>query len=118
MFRLTAALLIAGCAHATPIAPDPLRAYGNPQNALVACLDLQDHIVSLYADEWLAENNEQLTPEEYRWFQQSWKDEVAKQGGFDRFDASCAASITPDKYSCGMRARTVDSALACVTKGG
>jgi hypothetical protein len=80
----------------------------------LACLDLRDHIVALYADEYVEDQGLELTKTERDAFRSSWAEELAKKGTFERFEQSCFLSLTPRKYQCGMASQTTDGLVACM----
>jgi uroporphyrinogen-III decarboxylase len=104
---------LAGCAaraaHEAPAAQFP-----NEEQKLLACLDLQDHIVDLYAREYVEHQGIALTSTERVAFRDGWAEELAKRGTFDRFEQSCFYSLTPNKYECGMQSSTTGGLVACM----
>jgi hypothetical protein len=114
-------LLIAlvGCASTRTIAPSsaPDRdhtAFSTEEQRLVACLDLQDHIVDLYADEYVSTQGLSLNPVERVAFRDGWAEELAKRGTFERFEQSCFLGVTPRKYECGMQSHSTGGLVACM----
>jgi hypothetical protein len=104
---------LAGCAahdHAEARAPQ----FPNEEQKLLACLDLQDHIVDLYAREYVEHEGISLTSTEKVAFRDGWAEELAKRGTFDRFEQSCFYSLTPNKYECGMQSSTTGGLVACM----
>jgi hypothetical protein len=79
-----------------------------------ACLDLRDHIVDLYADDYLEKQSADLSPLERVAFSAGWRQELAKSGTFDRFEATCFAGLTPAKFRCGMASTKSDALVACM----
>ena len=67
------------------------------EQKLLACLDLQDHIVDLYAREYVEHEGISLTSTEKVAFRDGWAEELAKRGTFDRFEQSCFYSLTPEQ---------------------
>jgi hypothetical protein len=88
--------------------------FANEEQKLLACLDLQDHIVDLYADEYVAREGLAMSPIERTAFRDGWAEELAKRGTFERFEQSCFYGVTPRKYRCGMQSRTTDGLVACM----
>lgn len=80
----------------------------------MACLDLRDHIVDLYADEYVSREGLSMSQQERSAFRDGWAEELAKRGTFDRFEQSCFLSLTPSKYRCGMASQTTDGLVACM----
>lgn len=80
----------------------------------MACLDLQDHIVNLYADAYVEEQGLSMSGSERVAFRHGWAEELARKGTFDRFEQSCFYGLTPRKYACGMESRTTDGLSACM----
>lgn len=114
------ALMVAGCAAArtggVPQAPREPE-FANEQAKMLACLDLRDHIVDLYASEYVEREGLAMSPVERSVFRDGWAEELAKRGTFDRFDESCFTSLTPAKYTCGMASRTTGRLVACMKLG-
>jgi hypothetical protein len=116
---LALVVAIAGCAARTPPEAKSAAHVGSPQFATevqkqLACLDLRDHIVSLYADEYVEEQGLELTRDERNAFRSGWAEELAKKGTFERFEQSCFFSLTPQKYQCGMASQSTDGLVACM----
>ncbi|MDP9034783.1 MAG: hypothetical protein M3O50_08230 [Myxococcota bacterium] len=89
-------------------------AFANEEQKLLACLDLRDHIVDLYASEYVANERLTLTARERVAFRDGWAEELAKRGTFERFEQSCSDSLTPNRYRCGMASHTTDGLVACM----
>ena len=106
-------LALVSCAHATPVA-SPRVTFPTDEARLSACLDLRDHIVDLYVDDYLAEHNASLSPLDHEAFTVGWREELAKRGTFDRFEQTCFAGLTPGKLRCGMAAKAPDALEACM----
>ncbi len=84
------------------------------EQKILACLDLQDHIVDLYTSEYVEHEGVSLTSTEKVAFRDGWAEELAKRGTFDRFEQSCFYSLTPHKYECGMQSSTTGGLVACM----
>lgn len=84
------------------------------EQKLMACLDLRDHIVELYADEYVSEQGLAMNRAERAAFRAGWAEELARKGTFERFEQSCFYSLTPRKYRCGMASQTTDGLVACM----
>ncbi len=84
------------------------------EQRLLACLDLRDHIVELYADEYVSREGISMSRQERVAFRDGWAEELAKRGTFDRFEQSCFYSLTPSKYHCGMASQSTDGLVACM----
>lgn len=84
------------------------------EQRLMACLDLRDHIVTIYADEYVEQQGLELSANERAAFRNGWAEEIAKKGTFERFERSCFFSLTPRKYRCGMASQTADGLVACM----
>lgn len=80
----------------------------------MACLDLRDHIVALYADEYVDEQGLAMSRTERAAFRDGWAQELARKGTFDRFEQSCFYGLTPRKYQCGMASSSTDGLTACL----
>jgi hypothetical protein len=107
------ALLLAGCAtHGG--GPAKSANFTNDEQKILACLDLQDHIVDLYAKEYVSHEGIVLTSPERVAFRDGWAEELAKRGTFDRFEQSCFYSLTPNKYECGMQSKSTGGLVACM----
>jgi hypothetical protein len=114
---LAIALALIGCAPRTQAkgphsARDP--AFANEEQKLLACLDLRDHIVDLYATEYVVREGLEMSQQERTAFRDGWAEELAKRGTFDRFEQSCFFSLTPRRYECGMASQTTDGLVACM----
>jgi hypothetical protein len=88
--------------------------FATNQQKELACLDLRDHIVALYADEYAEQQGLDMSGSERDAFHSGWAEQVAKKGTFDRFQASCFLSLTPVRYRCGMRSESTDRLVACM----
>ena len=84
------------------------------EQRLMACLDLRDHIVSIYADEYAEQQGLDLSSNERAAFHSVWSREIAKKGTFESFERSCSPSLTPRKYHCGMASQSADGLAACM----
>ena len=114
-FILTFAL--AGCASPGPSAvnsPHASPAFGTEEQKLLACLDLRDHIVAIYASEYVSREGLDMSAEEQTAFREGWAEELAKKGTFERFEQSCSYSLTPSKYRCGMASQSTDGLVECM----
>ena len=108
---------LAGCASrgATEAsAPHGAQAFVTEEQKLLACLDLRDHIVELYASEYVSREGISMSRQERVAFRDGWAEELAKRGTFDRFEQSCFYSLTPSKYHCGMASQSTDGLVACM----
>ncbi|HEY4014242.1 MAG TPA: hypothetical protein VGM06_12950 [Polyangiaceae bacterium] len=89
-------------------------AFGTEEQKLLACLDLRDHIVAIYANEYVSREGLEMSVAEQNAFRDGWAEELAKKGTFDRFEQSCSYSLTPSKYRCGMASASTDGLVACM----
>jgi hypothetical protein len=108
---------LAGCAAHAPVRaahPSQDSQFANEEQKLFACLDLRDHIVDLYATEYVVREGLELSQQQRTAFRDGWAEELAKRGTFDRFEQSCFFSLTPRKYECGMASQTTDGLVACM----
>ena len=80
---------------------------------MLACLDLRDHIVALYADEYVAENNLSLDRAKRVVFRTGWA-EGSLARARSTSSSSCFPGLTPHKYQCGMAYPTTDGLVACM----
>jgi len=113
---LALAATLVGCASARM--PSPRAGhdaqFASEEQKLLACLDLRDHIVDLYADQYVAREGLAMSPVERTAFREGWAVELAKRGTFERFEQSCFAGVTPRKYRCAMESPTTDSVIVCM----
>jgi len=113
-----ASLASLGCAaRAAPNDATARRAgvgFATDEQKLLACLDLRDHVVQLYADEYVEQQGLAMTETELAAFRDGWGQELAKRGTFSRFEQSCFMGLTPRKYHCGMASQTADGLVACM----
>ena len=80
-----------------------------------ACLDLQDHIVDLYAEQNRRDfAYEFANPGQWREWRDGYARELARKGVFERFEQSCFASLTPGKWECAMSEKTSEGATFCL----
>jgi hypothetical protein len=120
MVRLAASSLfmvvaLVGCASRTGAdANTPHHTFITEEQKLLACLDLRDHIVDLYADEYVSREGLSMSLQERTAFRDGWAEELAKRGTFERFEQSCFFTLTPSKYQCGMASQTTDGLVACM----
>jgi hypothetical protein len=116
---LTILALLAGCAsrearEAKARAAGQSAAFSTEEARMMACLDLRDHIVNLYADEYVEEQGLSMTGNERTAFRHGWAEELARKGTFERFEQTCFYGLTPGKYECGMASKTTDGLTACM----
>jgi hypothetical protein len=113
---LSGALALSACSPRSEAkAPHPgASQFANEEQKLLACLDLRDHIVDLYATEYVVREGLAMSQQERTAFRDGWAEELAKRGTFDRFEQSCFFSLTPRKYECGMASQTTDGLVACM----
>jgi len=116
---LTILALLAGCAsrearEAKARAAGQSAAFSTEEARMMACLDLRDHIVNLYADEYVEEQGLSMTGNERTAFRHGWAEELARKGTFERFEQTCFYGLTPHKYECGMASTTTDGLTACM----
>lgn len=108
---------LAGCGSRNTIqasSPHHTQAFVTEEQKLLACLDLRDHIVELYANEYVSREGIAMSRKERVAFRDGWAEELAKRGTFDRFEQSCFYSLTPSKYHCGMASQSTDGLVACM----
>ncbi len=106
---------LSGCAGSKPAPKDaPSAQFTTEEQRMMACLDLQDHIVALYADEYVQEQGLTLDGRERDAFRSGWAEELARKGTFERFEQSCFYGLTPGRYHCGMASKTTDGLVACM----
>jgi len=119
MVRSAAAFLVvvaalAGCAAHRSGARVAGSEFPTEQQRQLACLDLRDHIVALYADAYAEDEGLLMTAAERTAFRSGWAEQLAKKGTFERFEQSCFFSLTPRKYECGMASHSTDGLVACM----
>ena len=116
VLALTLLIALAGCAARGGQGAAPPRGaqFATEEQKLMACLDLRDHVVALYADEYVSEQGLEMSQTERTAFRNGWAEELAKKGTFERFEQSCFYSLTPRKYECGMASQTTDGLVACM----
>ena len=108
------ALALAAC-HAAPAPAAPTPGFLSQSQRESACLDLQDHIVDIYAEQNRRDfAYEFANPNKVRAWRDGYARELAKLGAFDRFEQSCFASLTPKKFECGMSAKDSETLTACM----
>jgi hypothetical protein len=112
-------LALAGCAargpHGAETSPRaPAYPFPTDDQRMLACLDLQDHIVDLYANNYVTQEGLTLSAAERAAFRDGWAEELAKGGTFDSFEQSCFHGLTPRRYECGMQSQTPGSLVACM----
>jgi hypothetical protein len=108
---------LAGCAAHTAgsaAAPRRTQAFVTEEQRLSACLDLRDHIVELYANEYVSREGIAMNRDQRTAFRDGWAEELAKRGTFERFEQSCFYSLTPTKYRCGMASQSTGGLVACM----
>jgi hypothetical protein len=117
-FVLAAALAVLGCVGCATASPGKAAAaspqFTNEEQKMLACLDLRDHIVDLYANEYVDREGLEMNRAQRTAFRDGWAEELAKRGTFDRFERSCFFGVTPRKYECGMASHTTGGLVACM----
>ena len=105
-------LFLVACVHrgATP----PPSGFPTEEQRIMACLDLQDHIVDLYATQYVSQQGLLLTDVEQTAFRHGWAEDLAKKGTFERFERSCFYGLTPRRFQCGMASKTPGGIVACM----
>ena len=81
---------------------------------MLACLDLQDHIVDIFADEYVSREGVRLTAQERAAFRNGWAEQLAKGDTFEAFEQSCFGTLTTQRYHCGMNSRTTGAVEECM----
>jgi hypothetical protein len=92
----------------------PATAFPNDGARLSACLDLRDHIVDLYASQYIVQHDMDLSDTQEVAFRHAWTEELAKKGTFERFERSCFSGLTPVKFRCGMASKTPGAIVLCM----
>jgi hypothetical protein len=115
---LALVVALAGCAGRGPAraSASPAQGTGFPTDdqRILACLDLQDHIVDLYASEYVVHEGLSMSPTERAAFRNGWAEELAKRGTFEHFEQSCFYGLTPRRYECGMQSQSPGGLVACM----
>ncbi len=109
------ALVLVGC-HSAPAPKVAAPEWKSQDERLLACLDLQDHVVDLYAMAYMVDNN--VPPQEFKAFRDGWARELAHQGTFERFEMSCFPSLTRAEYDCAIDSRSTTQFIACMKLSG
>jgi hypothetical protein len=117
--RLALVVMLVGCsARNANEARVPHRAldvqFTTEEQKILACLDLQDHIVDLYTADYVSREGVAMSPAERTAFRDGWAEELAKRGTFERFEQSCFYGLTPRRYQCGMQSLTTGGLVACM----
>jgi len=112
-------MVVAGCASSGLSTAEQARRardaqFASEEQRLLACLDLRDHIVALYADQYVEREGLEMSPRERAAFREGWAEQLAKRGTFERFEQSCFYGLTPRRFRCGMESPTADSVMGCM----
>ena len=111
------AIALVGCvSHARQRLPELDGGFPTPEARLLACLDLQDRMIDWYVDDYLRKQPEPVSGPTRALFRAEWGNELAKGGTFDRFEMSCATSLTKPGYGCAMWAPTPTDVSECLKK--
>jgi hypothetical protein len=102
------------CVRPAPQVRASLFGFSTEDQRILACLDLQDHLVDLFADEYVSREGVKLTAVERAAFRDGWAEQLAKRGTFDVFEQSCFGSLTTQRFDCGMSSRTTGAVEACM----
>ena len=92
----------------------PLFGFPTEEQRILACLDLQDHIVDIFAEEYVSRENVRLTANQRQAFRAGWAEQLAKGGTFEPFEQSCFGNLTTTRFDCGMSSRTTGGVEACM----
>lgn len=84
---------------------------------MLACLDIEDRLIRINADDYIARHRVVFTREERDAFIEGWGRELSHLGTLDRWRSVCFRSLTPSRYRCGMSGADVDAIRACMTGG-
>lgn len=122
-YPLLLALALAGCAssaaasspQSASVSEAPKVAFDNDEAKLLACLDLRDHIVDLYATQYVSQQGLLMTDAQQTAFRHGWAEDLAKKGTFERFERSCFHGLTPRRFRCGMASNTPGGIVACMS---
>ncbi len=112
---MTLAFALTGCAPhlaAQPVGAHP--GFASEDRVAMACNDLRNHIVAVYADEDLSTLPSPLSPFERAAYRASWAEDVAKSGSLAQFDSACRANLTMSDFQCSMAAKTPEAIGACM----
>jgi hypothetical protein len=124
-FVLGISVLSAACSSSAPQAarPPPPRdpEFASAELRENACVRLRDHVIVLFADDWARTQGtptNSMTSDE-RWaLYTGYTQAMEERGTLARFSASCASSLTPRKFHCGMRSKTRDGLIWCMQASG
>jgi hypothetical protein len=115
------AFALAGCASArrgpASAAPRAGIEFPTEEQKILACLDLQDHIVDLYTSEYESREGVTMSRVERTAFRDGWAEELAKRGTFDGFEQSCFVSLTPGGFHCAMQSVSTRGVVECMKPG-
>jgi len=92
----------------------PLFGFTTEEQRILACLDLQDHIVDLFTDEYVSREGVRLSARERVAFRDGWAEQLAKGGTFEAFDQSCFGNLTTQRFDCGMSSHTPSAVEDCM----
>jgi hypothetical protein len=115
---LLVGLVDCGAAPAKSVAarapPGATTHFTTEEQKILACLDLRDHIVDLYAHDYVTHEGVSMSSSELTAFRDGWAQELARRGTFERFEQTCFSGLTPGKYECGMQSQTPGGLVACM----
>jgi hypothetical protein len=105
---------LTACARTASEPRTALFGFSTEDQRILACLDLQDHIVDIFADEYVSRQGVSLTAHERAAFRDGWAEQLAKRGTFEAFEQSCFGNLTTQRYDCGMHSRTTGGVEDCM----
>jgi hypothetical protein len=99
------------CAGAAKEQPGAL--YGNEGERMVACLELQDHSVRLFADAYLRDTDSHPTDDEHEEFVESYGRQLEEGGALKKWRRVCMEGLTRETLRCGIRAESTTEFERC-----
>lgn len=115
MRALLLALILTGCVTVAHERPMPLDGgFPTPEARMLACLDIQDHIIDLYAADYLLQHSAELSSDQATTFRQTWGEQLARGGAFDKFESRCAVTLTESGFRCALRAGSPRDVTGCL----
>ena len=126
-FVLFVVVLSVACSSAPP--PTVSRAppaprepeFATPELRESACDRLRSHVIVLFADDWARTQGTPSTSmsTDERWaLYFGYTQAMEEKGTLARFTNSCASSLTPRKFQCGMSSKTRDGLIWCMQASG
>jgi hypothetical protein len=80
---------------------------------MVACLELQDHAVRLFAEQYLRDTGSKLADDERESFMTSYGWSLEEDGALKKWRRVCMEGLTRATLRCGIRAESPGQFEAC-----